>query len=154
MLFGESPIRFGVRNVDLTGSPLFLSPWHGGVFTNCIPHKSCPLNCSQRVSMSALAISVCERIIVVTARVLSLMEIEDAPAPSALHSFKAHVENGKILVTADPANTVKSNMSRQPKLQTKSLSGAGVVIVGGGSATFQTVESLREVRPAYSTLVN
>ncbi|THH31451.1 hypothetical protein EUX98_g2754 [Antrodiella citrinella] len=71
-------------------------------------------------------------------------DIEDAPAPSALHSFKAHVENGKILVTADPADTVKSNMSRQPKLQAKSVAGPGVVIVGGGSATFQTVESLRE----------
>jgi len=74
-------------------------------------------------------------------------DIEDAPAPSAIHSFKTHVENGKILVTADPVNTTKNNMSRQPKLLAQSVNsnaGPGVVIVGGGSAAFHTVESLRE----------
>jgi hypothetical protein len=34
----------------------------------------------------------------------------------ALHSFKATVENGKILVTANAENTKKANMSRPPRL--------------------------------------
>lgn len=73
---------------------------------------------------------------------------EDAPAPSALHSFKASVSEGKIYVTADPQNTTKQNMSRPPKLLatgTASSTGPGVVIVGGGSGAFHAVESLREV---------
>ncbi|KAI0784481.1 hypothetical protein C8Q75DRAFT_779093 [Abortiporus biennis] len=73
-------------------------------------------------------------------------DIEDAPAPSSLHSFKAHVEGGKILVTANPNDTLKSNFSRQPKLLATHAEkqGPGVVVVGGGSAAFHTVESLRE----------
>ncbi|KAJ3486827.1 hypothetical protein NLI96_g3958 [Meripilus lineatus] len=72
-------------------------------------------------------------------------DIEDAPAPLALHSFKAHVSDGKIHVTAEPGNTLKANMARQFKLPASLTGkGPGVVIVGGGSAAFQTVESLRE----------
>ncbi|RXW21742.1 hypothetical protein EST38_g4133 [Candolleomyces aberdarensis] len=73
-------------------------------------------------------------------------DIEDAPAPAALHSFKAHVADGKIYVTADPSDTLKSNFSRQPKLLASGAenAGRGVVIVGGGSGAFQAVESLRE----------
>ncbi|KAE9408369.1 hypothetical protein BT96DRAFT_962732 [Gymnopus androsaceus JB14] len=73
-------------------------------------------------------------------------DIEDAPAPSALHSFKAHVSNGKIHVTANPDFTLKDNMARPPKLSTAGFDavGKGVVIVGGGSGAFQAVESLRE----------
>jgi NADPH-dependent 2,4-dienoyl-CoA reductase/sulfur reductase-like enzyme/nitrite reductase/ring-hydroxylating ferredoxin subunit len=74
-------------------------------------------------------------------------DIEDAPATSAIHSFKAHVSGGKIYVTADPTRTVKDNMARAPKLSsTSERSGGkgGVVIVGGGSGTFHAVESLRE----------
>ncbi|KAG6854380.1 hypothetical protein C0991_007371 [Blastosporella zonata] len=71
---------------------------------------------------------------------------EDAPAPSALHTFKAHVADGKIYVTADATNTLSKYKARQPKLLSSGTeaSGNGVVIVGGGSAAFQTVESLRE----------
>ena len=73
--------------------------------------------------------------------------IEDAPAPMALHSFQTQVQNGKILVTAHPACTLKNNMSRQPKLLATGANrvGNGVIIVGGGSGTFNAVESLREV---------
>jgi len=73
-------------------------------------------------------------------------DIEDAPAPSALHSFKAFVQDGKIHVTADPGQTLKANMSRQPKLLATGASegGSGLVIVGGGSGAFHAVESLRE----------
>jgi UDP-N-acetylglucosamine:LPS N-acetylglucosamine transferase len=73
---------------------------------------------------------------------------EDAPAPMALHSFKAHVADGQIHVTANPASTGKANMSRQPKLLATGQEGGqgkGVVIVGGGSGGFHAIESLREV---------
>ncbi|KAG2756692.1 hypothetical protein P692DRAFT_20825944 [Suillus brevipes Sb2] len=73
-------------------------------------------------------------------------DIEDAPAPAAIHSFKAVVADGKIIVTADPSLTLKSNMSRSPKLLSTGVAGSGrsVVIIGGGSATFHAIESLRE----------
>lgn len=72
---------------------------------------------------------------------------EDAPAPSAIHSFKVHVADGKIHVAADPANTLKNNLSRQPKLLATGVgAGKGVVIVGGGSGAYYCIESLREVR--------
>ncbi|KAJ8586931.1 hypothetical protein M405DRAFT_882996 [Rhizopogon salebrosus TDB-379] len=72
-------------------------------------------------------------------------DIEDAPAPAAIHSFKAEIADGKINVTADPSQTLKNNMSRTPKLSIGATGvGKGVVIVGGGSATFHAIESLRE----------
>ncbi|KDR78894.1 hypothetical protein GALMADRAFT_244538 [Galerina marginata CBS 339.88] len=73
-------------------------------------------------------------------------DIEDAPAPMALHSFPTQVKDGKIHVTANPANTLKANMSRQATLLATGVnsSGKGVVIVGGGAGTFHAVESLRE----------
>ncbi|KAI0366285.1 hypothetical protein BV20DRAFT_971998 [Pilatotrama ljubarskyi] len=76
-------------------------------------------------------------------------DIEDAPAPTALHTFKAEIANGKINVTADPANTTSANKSRQPKLLATGSNvpvgqGKGVVIVGGGSGAFHAIESLRE----------
>ncbi|TFK91389.1 hypothetical protein K466DRAFT_482810 [Polyporus arcularius HHB13444] len=76
-------------------------------------------------------------------------DIEDAPAPTALHSFKAEVVNGKIQVTADPSATLSKNKSRQPKLLATGSNvpvgqGKGVVIVGGGSGAFMAIESLRE----------
>lgn len=73
------------------------------------------------------------------------MVTEDAPAPMAIHSFKAHVADGKIHVTANPIDTLKNNMSRQPKLLATGVGqGRGVLIVGGGSGTFHLIESLRE----------
>ncbi|KAL0060827.1 Apoptosis-inducing factor 1 [Marasmius tenuissimus] len=73
-------------------------------------------------------------------------DIEDAPAPSALHSFEAQVKDGKIHVTANPQFTLKDNKSRPPKLSTAGFDsvGKGTVIIGGGSGAFQAVESLRE----------
>jgi hypothetical protein len=75
---------------------------------------------------------------------------EDAPAPEALHSFQTHIADGKIYVTANPANTTKENKSRPPKLLSSGteVGGAGVVIVGGGSGAFQATEGLREVNHA------
>ncbi|KAH9917246.1 uncharacterized protein B0H18DRAFT_883934 [Fomitopsis serialis] len=76
---------------------------------------------------------------------VSTGDIEDAPAPMAIHSFKAHIADGKIHVTANPSDTLKNNMSRQSKLLATGVgSGKGVVIVGGGSGTFHCIESLRE----------
>ncbi|PIL29845.1 hypothetical protein GSI_08052 [Ganoderma sinense ZZ0214-1] len=73
-------------------------------------------------------------------------DIEDAPAPSALHSFKAEVKDGKVLVTADPSATLSANKSRPPTLLATGTGaeGKGVVIVGGGSGAFMCIESLRE----------
>ncbi|KAH6909056.1 flavoprotein [Coprinopsis sp. MPI-PUGE-AT-0042] len=56
-------------------------------------------------------------------------DIEDAPAPMALHSFKAHVADGQIHLLATGQEGGQ---------------GKGVVIVGGGSGGFQAIESLRE----------
>lgn len=70
----------------------------------------------------------------------------------ALHSFKTHIKDGKIHVSAHPAHTLRAHMAREPKVLTSGVasSGTGVVIVGGGSGAFQAVESLREVKiPAY-----
>ena len=78
-------------------------------------------------------------------------DIEDAPAPAALHSFKTSISDGKIHVTADEERVAKANMSRQPNVLANPDAGlasgnAGVVIVGGGSGAFHSVISLREVR--------
>ncbi|KIJ52598.1 hypothetical protein M422DRAFT_26172 [Sphaerobolus stellatus SS14] len=73
-------------------------------------------------------------------------DIEDAPAPDALHSFKAQVVDGKIQVTADQSQTLKQNKSRFPTLRTAEFltEGPGVVIVGGGAGSLHVIESLRE----------
>ncbi|KAF5327184.1 hypothetical protein D9619_004398 [Psilocybe cf. subviscida] len=73
-------------------------------------------------------------------------DIEDAPAPMALHSFETRIKDGKIEVTAITENTLKQNMSRQAKLLATGVNsvGKGIVIVGGGSGAFHAVESLRE----------
>ncbi|CAE6416459.1 unnamed protein product [Rhizoctonia solani] len=75
-------------------------------------------------------------------------DIEDAPAPDALHSFKTEIKDGKIVVTANPEHTTKEGKSRPPKLASASASASsnepGVVIIGGGSGGLFTVESLRE----------
>jgi apoptosis-inducing factor 3 len=76
-------------------------------------------------------------------------DIEDAPALFAIHSFKTHVEDDKIWVTADPKLTKKDDNSvRQPNIATglNLEESSGVVIVGGGSGTIHAIESLREVR--------
>ncbi|GLB40497.1 putative rieske [2Fe-2S] domain containing protein [Lyophyllum shimeji] len=77
---------------------------------------------------------------------VSTGDIEDAPAPNAIHSFRAHLADGKIHVTANPADTLKDNKARPPRLlaTTSDSVGNGVVIIGGGSGTFHTIESLRE----------
>ncbi|TRM64743.1 hypothetical protein BD626DRAFT_567619 [Schizophyllum amplum] len=73
-------------------------------------------------------------------------DIEDAPAPTAIHSFRAEAKDGKIYVTADPSKTTKDEKERAPKLLSSGTegSGKGVVIIGGGSATYHAIESLRE----------
>ncbi|KAF8525825.1 hypothetical protein BU17DRAFT_83310 [Hysterangium stoloniferum] len=73
-------------------------------------------------------------------------DIEDAPAPDAIHSFKAEVIDGKIQVTAKPSDTRKENKARYPTLRSTGYAaqGPGVVIVGGGAGTLHAIESLRE----------
>lgn len=83
---------------------------------------------------------------------LLIYYVEDAPAPASIHSFQTHITDGKIYVTADPANTTKEKKSRPPKLLSSGseVGGAGVVIVGGGSGAFHATESLREVSLAHT----
>ncbi|KAF8529814.1 flavoprotein [Gautieria morchelliformis] len=73
-------------------------------------------------------------------------DIEDAPAPDALHSFKAEISGGMIHVTAKQSDTLKANKSRSLTLRAQGYStqGPGVVIVGGGAGALHTIESLRE----------
>jgi apoptosis-inducing factor 3 len=73
---------------------------------------------------------------------------EDAPAAAAIHSFKAHVKEGKIHVTANVADTLKENKDRQAKLASTAfeVGQKGLVIIGGGSGALHSVESLREVK--------
>jgi hypothetical protein len=91
-------------------------------------------------------------------------DIEDVPAPSGIHSFKTSVSDGKIFVTADPQRTLKANSARPPKVSPESTTGnlegafasgkaTGVVIIGGGSASFYAIESLREVRLSVHTCI-
>lgn len=93
-------------------------------------------------------------IFVLLATYTSVSATEDAPAPNAIHSFQAHVANGKVHVTADPTKVSKENMSRPPRLLATGaeVGGPGVVIVGGGSAAFHTIESLREVHTILGSL--
>ncbi|EKM78680.1 hypothetical protein AGABI1DRAFT_85596 [Agaricus bisporus var. burnettii JB137-S8] len=72
-------------------------------------------------------------------------DIEDAPALAAIHSFKTHVADGKIHVSAHPENTLKDNMRRYPGLLNEDTSfKKGLIIVGGGAGAFFAVDSLRE----------
>ncbi|KAF8624511.1 hypothetical protein AX15_005826 [Amanita polypyramis BW_CC] len=73
-------------------------------------------------------------------------DIEDAPAPFAIHSFKTRVIDGKIHVTANMEDTLKENKNRQAKLMSTAheVGQKGLIIVGGGSGAFHAVESLRE----------
>ena len=75
-----------------------------------------------------------------------LLPKEDAPALEGLHSFKAVIQDDKILVTADPKRTLKSNKSRALAASFDGIvaPGNGTIIVGGGAGAIHTVESLRE----------
>ena len=63
-----------------------------------------------------------------------------------MHSFKAVVQDDKILVTADPKRTLKDNKSRalSASFDGTIAPGNGTIIVGGGAGAIHTVESLRE----------
>jgi hypothetical protein len=78
---------------------------------------------------------------------ISSRKIEDAPALHALHAFAAEVKGGKILVTASVDQVKKGAPKRkQPKADAaKGVTGAGVVIVGGGAGCLSCVEALRQV---------
>jgi hypothetical protein len=83
-------------------------------------------------------------------------DIEDAPAINAIHSFKTHVDSGKIHVTADPKFTKKDdNLVRQPNIASdlNREESSGVVIVGGGAGAIHAIESLREVRDQFQNSV-
>lgn len=123
------------------------SPWHGGMIPSQFDDsRAVCLSTKKPVSTFARAISV---IVLFSCLGFSpLPSLEDAPAPDALHSFKADIVDGKIQVTAKPSDTLKENKARFPTLrsgQIKTAGGAGVVIVGGGAGALHTIDSLREV---------
>jgi apoptosis-inducing factor 3 len=135
-------ILFVSKLIDSRGSP-----WHGGLSSlqmkYMFAHSSIKSAC---FNVCTGDIGTC-RVFPPINYIFDWFSKEDAPAPSAIHSFKAHVSGGKIHVTADPARTIKGNMARAPKLSStteRSGSKSGVLIVGGGSGTFHAVESLRE----------
>lgn len=80
-----------------------------------------------------------------------LSRVEDAPALSSLHSFKAEISNeGKIVVTAPLDKVTKNNYERSSlpveiSVDATEQQNRGTVIVGGGAGAIHTVESLREV---------
>lgn len=57
------------------------------------------------------------------------------------------MKDGKIHVTANMADTLKENKSRQARVVSTAyeVGQRGLVIVGGGSGAIHSVESLREV---------
>lgn len=70
-------------------------------------------------------------------------DIEDAPAPRNLLSFKVEVRGDDIYVSADPEEVKKNYRATKPPPGTKT-EGKGVIIVGGGSGGLYAVEGLRE----------
>ncbi|KAK9895956.1 hypothetical protein P389DRAFT_196070 [Cystobasidium minutum MCA 4210] len=70
-------------------------------------------------------------------------DIEDAPAPRNLLSFKVEVKGDDIYVSADPEE-VKKNARPTKPLGGIKKEGKGIVIIGGGSGATYAVEGLRE----------
>ncbi|KAI6039787.1 hypothetical protein EDC04DRAFT_1612968 [Pisolithus marmoratus] len=118
-----APLAKGVLAAD----GRVICPWHGACFNVCTGDiGKANISGDHRFSY----------------RIIS----EDAPAPSALYSFKTHVADGKVFVTADVTRTLKANASRPPKLLSTGTVpvSKGVVIIGGGAGAFHAIESLRE----------
>ena len=126
------------------------SPWHGGkrlfVNPNCTSAISFICSGSLLQRLHRRHWSAPKSVITYHLQADYLLT-EDAPAPAAIHSFKAHVKEGKIHVTANMADTLKENKSRQATLVSTAyeVGQRGLVIVGGGSGALHSVESLREV---------
>lgn len=130
----RSDLRGAVRGMEVYSH--CRSPAH----TLCSRYRGSLLQCMHRRYRSALSCPLGHFPLLIS-------NVEDAPAPSPIHSFQTHITDGKIYVTADPANTTKEKKSRPPKLLSSGseVGGAGVVIVGGGSGAFHATESLRGV---------
>jgi len=71
-------------------------------------------------------------------------DIEDAPAPQNLQSFKVDVEGDNVFVSADVEQVKKNARMTKPPSAAKSGGEKGVVVVGGGSGALYAVEGLRE----------
>ncbi|KAI1908129.1 Apoptosis-inducing factor 1 [Ophidiomyces ophidiicola] len=69
-------------------------------------------------------------------------DIEDAPAPNALEKFEVFEKDSAVYVKAD-AESLK-RYRREPISQCSVVGDQKVVIIGGGSAAFGTVEVLRD----------
>ncbi|KAE8146741.1 hypothetical protein BDV25DRAFT_143424 [Aspergillus avenaceus] len=71
-------------------------------------------------------------------------DVEDAPAPKALHKFDVFEKNGAVYIKGDES-AIKSG-HRDPVTQCHASAPEKLVIVGGGSGTFGVVEAIRELK--------
>ncbi|KAM5466387.1 Apoptosis-inducing factor 1 [Microsporum audouinii] len=70
-------------------------------------------------------------------------DVEDAPAPNALKKYDITEKEGAFYVKTDEASL--KAWGREPVKSCKVASNDKVVVVGGGSGAFGTIESLREL---------
>ncbi|KAL9115927.1 MAG: hypothetical protein Q9227_000295 [Pyrenula ochraceoflavens] len=69
-------------------------------------------------------------------------DVEDAPAPDHLNKFQVSEKSGGVFITAD--QSAVKNGRRAPNVKCSAQAADGVVIIGGGSGTFGTVQALRD----------
>lgn len=70
-------------------------------------------------------------------------EIEDAPAPNHLNTFEVYEKEGAVYIKGEEG-AIKAGQ-RDPKLKCSVSNDEKVVVVGGGSGAFGTVQTLREL---------
>ncbi|KAE8315762.1 hypothetical protein BDV41DRAFT_150408 [Aspergillus transmontanensis] len=75
---------------------------------------------------------------------ISTGDVEDAPAPKALHKFEVFEKNGAVYIKGEES-TIKSGQ-RDPVAPCSASAPEKLVIVGGGSGTFGVVEAIRELK--------
>ncbi|KAK2834949.1 hypothetical protein FQN49_006751 [Arthroderma sp. PD_2] len=70
-------------------------------------------------------------------------DVEDAPAPNALNKYDISEKDGAFYIKTDEASL--KGWGREPVKTCKVAGNDQIVVVGGGSGAFGTVESLREL---------
>ncbi|KAL1990401.1 hypothetical protein VTN49DRAFT_6240 [Thermomyces lanuginosus] len=71
-------------------------------------------------------------------------EIEDAPAPNALHTFPVYEKDGAVYIKGEES-AIKAGQ-RDPNISCSVTTPEKVVVVGGGSGSFGVVQTLRELK--------
>ncbi|KAH8692391.1 hypothetical protein BGW36DRAFT_303658 [Talaromyces proteolyticus] len=75
---------------------------------------------------------------------VSTGEIEDAPAPNHLNTFEVYERDGAVYIKGEE-KAIKAGQ-RDPNLSCSSSSQEKVVVIGGGSGSLGTVQTLRELK--------